>query len=162
MIESLKPILIIGGGIAGMQAALDLIDSGFSVEIIDNDASLGGLISKLDIMFPTHNCSFCMINPEFIKSGRYENLKIHVNSELKKIEGSFGNFRATIEKSWNFCDITKCNNCGKCVEFCLNNVPDGNFSILKKNNQLFSKYAFRCRPIPNLFYFANIHKLIFL
>ncbi len=153
MAEKRSPIVVIGGGIAGIQAALDLVDSGFDVEIIDREASLGGLISKLDIMFPTHNCRFCTINPEFVKRARYENLTIHVNAEIKEVEGSFGNFSVTVEKSWNFCDEKRCNNCGKCVDFCLNEIPNGNFALLKEKHLPFFKYTFRCRPIPNHFHF---------
>ncbi|NHI92441.1 MAG: CoB--CoM heterodisulfide reductase iron-sulfur subunit A family protein [Candidatus Lokiarchaeota archaeon] len=156
MSETNLPILIIGGGIVGIQASLDLIKAGFIVHMVDKAPNIGGIINDLDVMFPTHNCSFCIANPEFVKFGRDENLIVHINSEIIKVEGSLGNFNVTLNKYNQFCDETKCIGCGKCIEYCINNVPDGNFNILKRNNKFFHNYSFRCRPIPDIYLYDPI------
>ena len=157
MLETNLPILVIGGGIVGIQASLDLIKAGFFVHLLDRAPNIGGIINDLDVMFPTHNCSFCIANPEFIKFGRHDNLKVYVNSEIIKVEGRLGNFKVTLNTYNEFCDDSKCIGCRKCVEYCINNIPDGNFNSLKKNNKLFHNYSFRCRPIPDIYlYDPNI------
>src|SRR5512134_4052845 len=89
-------VLIVGGGIGGMQAALDLADSGFKVHLVQRESSIGGTMSSLDKTFPTGDCAMCMISPKMVAAGRHLNIEIHTQSEIAGLEGEAGNFVAKV------------------------------------------------------------------
>src|SRR5512136_198302 len=89
-------VLIIGGGPAGMQAALDLADSGYKVYILEGTPSIGGTMAQLDKTFPTNDCSMCILSPKLVATGRHENITMLTHAELKKIHGKAGDFKVTI------------------------------------------------------------------
>lgn len=86
-------VLIVGGGIGGMQAALDLADSGFRVHMVQREPSIGGTMVMLDKTFPTGDCSMCMISPKMVEVGRHLNIDIHTLAEVTSVEGEAGDFR---------------------------------------------------------------------
>jgi heterodisulfide reductase subunit A-like polyferredoxin len=111
-------VLIVGGGIGGMQAALDLGDSGFKVHLVQKESSIGGIMSALDKTFPTGDCAMCMISPKMVDVGRHLNIDIHSCSELVGLEGVPGDFRATVLKKARYIDLKKCTGCEACIEKC--------------------------------------------
>ncbi len=110
--------LIIGGGPAGMQAALDLADSGYKVYILEGTPSIGGTMAQLDKTFPTNDCSMCILSPKLVATGRHENITMLTHAELKKVEGKAGDFRVTITKHSRYILEDKCTGCGVCAEHC--------------------------------------------
>ncbi len=116
-------VLVAGGGIGGMQAALDLADAGFKVEILEKESSIGGTMSMLDKTFPTGDCAMCMISPKMVEVGRHLNIDIITCAELDKLEGKPGDFTATIKKEPRFINLEKCTGCEQCVQVCPVHVP---------------------------------------
>ena len=98
-------VMMVGGGIAGMQSALDLADSGFKVYMIEETTSIGGRMSQLDKTFPTNDCSMCMISPKLIEVDKHLNIEIITNSKIQSIEGETGNFNVKVLKKPLYIDI---------------------------------------------------------
>ncbi|MBN1677296.1 MAG: CoB--CoM heterodisulfide reductase iron-sulfur subunit A family protein [Candidatus Thermoplasmatota archaeon] len=111
-------VLIVGGGPAGMQAALDLADSGYKVYILETTASIGGTMAQLDKTFPTNDCSMCILSPKLVATGRHENITMLTHAELKKVEGKAGDFKITLSRHSRYIIEEKCTGCGVCAEHC--------------------------------------------
>ncbi len=117
-------VLVIGGGIGGIQCALDLADTGFYVYLLERSHTLGGNMARLDKTFPTNDCSTCMFSPKLVQVAGHPNIKIMTNSSLQSIEGEPGNFIARIKKFPRYVDEEKCISCGQCAEKCPKKVGD--------------------------------------
>ena len=117
-------VLIIGGGIAGIQAALDLAEMGFSVDIVEKEPCIGGRMAQLDKTFPTNDCSICILSPKLSDCFRHESINIHTLSQLTNIEQKNGYFNAKFYKKARYVKETECINCGVCVEKCPVKVED--------------------------------------
>ena len=115
---------IIGGGIAGIQAALDLSEQGFEVHLVEKNPSIGGNMARAEKTFPTNDCAMCILSPKLNEVRRNSNMKIYSYSEIKDISGYVGNFKITIEKKPRFVDENACNGCGACMKVCPILVPD--------------------------------------
>jgi len=113
-----KPVMVVGGGIAGIQAALDLADQGIKVYIVEKRPSIGGRMAQLDKTFPTLDCASCILTPKMVAVGRHPNVTLLTYSEVKEIKGSAGNFDVTILKKPRYVDESKCTGCGLCVQKC--------------------------------------------
>jgi heterodisulfide reductase subunit A len=113
-----KRTLIIGGGIAGIQAALDLANAGVEVHLVEREPSLGGNMARLSETFPTLDCSQCIMTPRMVEVADHPNVTLHTYSELEQLEGFIGNFRATIRHKAKSVDEEKCTGCGDCWEKC--------------------------------------------
>lgn len=111
-------ILIVGGGIAGIQAALTYANSGKKVYLVEKQPSIGGHMSMLDKTFPTLDCSACILTPKMTEVGKHPNIELLSWSEVKEVSGFVGNFKAKIRKKARYVDIDKCNGCGACWENC--------------------------------------------
>ncbi len=111
-------VLVEGGGIAGVQASLDLANSGYKVYLVNRSAAIGGMMSHLDKTFPTGDCATCIISPKLVECARNLNIEILTLSELEKIEGEPGNFKVTIKKSPRYINEKICNDCGECTKAC--------------------------------------------
>ena len=116
--------MVIGAGIAGIQAALDLANSGFYVHLVEKKSAIGGVMAQLDKTFPTNDCSMCIISPKLVECGRHLNIQIHTLSEVKAISGEPGNFTVSVEQEPRYIDPSKCTGCGSCAEVCPVRVPD--------------------------------------
>ena len=101
--EKIGSVAVFGAGIAGMQAALDLAETGFKVYLVDNKPAIGGVMSQLDKTFPTNDCAMCIMSPKLVDTGRHPNIEIITNSDLKGIEGEAGSFTVTLKKKASFC-----------------------------------------------------------
>ena len=113
-----KNVLVIGGGIAGIQASLDLAEGGRKVILVEKQASIGGRMAQLDKTFPTLDCSACILSPRMVDVGMNENIELLSLSEVIKVEGSIGNFKVTIRKKPRYIDIKNCTSCGDCEKVC--------------------------------------------
>jgi len=109
---------VVGGGIAGIQAALDLADSGYKVYIMESQPALGGHMVQLDKTFPTNDCAMCTISPRLVAVGTNSNIEIITNAELAEVSGRAGNFTVTVNQRPRYVDGNKCTGCGLCVESC--------------------------------------------
>jgi len=116
--EAKNSVLVVGGGIAGMQASLDLADRGFKVFLVENSPSIGGRMVQLDKTFPTMDCSICIVAPKMIECLRNPNITLLTYSELKEISGSAGNFTVKILKKPRFINEERCTGCGVCGQHC--------------------------------------------
>jgi NADH:ubiquinone oxidoreductase subunit E len=110
--------LIVGGGIGGMQAALDLAECGIKVYIAENKSAIGGVMSQLDKTFPTNDCAMCTQAPRLVEIGRHKDIKVISLSDIQGVTGQPGNFRVTLKKRPRFVDEEKCTGCGTCVSNC--------------------------------------------
>lgn len=113
-----KTVLVIGGGIAGMQAALTAAESGFQVHLVEREPTIGGTMAKFDKTFPTLDCSACIMTPKMVSTAQHENITIHTWSEVEAIDGFVGNFSITVKKKPRYVDTDKCTGCGVCMEKC--------------------------------------------
>ena len=93
-----KDVMVIGGGIAGIQASLDLADKGIQVHLVEKEPSIGGRMAQLDKTFPTNDCSICILAPKMADCYRHENIRLHTCSEVKEISGDSGNFNVKVLK----------------------------------------------------------------
>ncbi|MFC1874154.1 CoB-CoM heterodisulfide reductase HdrA2 [Chloroflexota bacterium] len=110
--------LVIGGGVAGIQAALDLADAGHQVYLVEKQPSIGGIMAQLDKTFPTMDCSICVLGPKMMDVGRHPRIHLMTFSEVEEISGYVGNFKARIRKKARYVDETLCNSCGECAKVC--------------------------------------------
>ncbi|HRT26735.1 MAG TPA: CoB--CoM heterodisulfide reductase iron-sulfur subunit A family protein [Syntrophales bacterium] len=113
-----KRVLVIGGGVAGMQAALDCADGGLEVVMVEKSPSIGGMMARLDKTFPTVDCSICILGPKMVDVAQHDLIKLHAYSEIAEIKGYVGNYQIKIKKKPPYVDWTKCTGCGLCMEKC--------------------------------------------
>jgi len=111
-------VLVIGGGIAGIQASLDLANMGFQVYLVEKSPSIGGRMAQLDKTFPTNDCSMCILAPKMIEASTHANVKLLTYSEVEGVSGEVGNFKVKVNKKASFIDWNKCTGCGICTEGC--------------------------------------------
>jgi len=111
-------VVVIGAGIAGIQAALDLADHGIIVHLIEREPSIGGHMAMLDKTFPTNDCSMCILSPKMVEVSRHHNIHIHTCAEVVSVDGEVGDFTVTIRKNARYVDETLCNGCGDCIQIC--------------------------------------------
>jgi heterodisulfide reductase subunit A len=119
--------LVVGGGIAGIQATLELADAGYHVYLVERSPSIGGHMAQFDKTFPTLDCSACILTPKMSEVGQHENVTLLTYSELEEVSGSVGNFKVKIRKKARYVDDEKCTGCGICVEKCPRKVIDHQF-----------------------------------
>lgn len=110
--------LVVGGGIGGMQAALDLAESGIKVYLVDNKPSIGGVMAQLDKTFPTNDCAMCTMAPRLVEVGRHKDIEVVSLADIESISGAAGNFNVKIKKRPRYVDEEKCTGCGICMENC--------------------------------------------
>jgi heterodisulfide reductase subunit A2 len=111
-------VVVIGAGIAGIQAALDLANHGIVVHLIEREPSIGGHMAQLDKTFPTNDCSMCILSPKMVEVARHKNIRIHTCAEVDSIKGKVGNFTVTVKKNPRYVDESLCNGCGDCIQIC--------------------------------------------
>src|SRR5450759_46818 len=117
-------VMVVGAGIAGIKAALDLANSGFYVHLVEKKSAIGGVMAQLDKTFPTNDCSMCIISPKLVECGRHLNIEIHTLTDVAAIDGDPGNLKVTLKKQPRYVDTAKCTGCGSCAEVCPVRVPD--------------------------------------
>ena len=115
--------MVVGSGIAGIQAALDLANSGIKVYMVENGISIGGVMAQLDKTFPTNDCSACILSPKLVEVGRHPNVEILTRRTVESVEGEAGRFTVKLTKATRYVDLTKCTGCGDCATVCPITVP---------------------------------------
>ena len=146
--EKTGSVLVIGSGIAGMQASLDLADIGFKVYLADEKGWIGGGMAKLDKTFPTNDCAMCIMSPKLVDTGRHPNIEILPLSRVERIEGEPGRFKVRLRRMARYIDPERCNGCGDCVETCPVNVKDAFDDGLSERKAIYRLYP---QAIPNTF-----------
>ena len=122
--------MVVGGGIAGIQAALEIAEKGFKVYLVEREPSIGGRMAQLDKTFPTLDCSACILTPKMVDVARHPNIELHTYSEVESVDGYIGNFKVKIRKKPRYVDMEKCVGCGACAEACrLHNRIDNEFDM---------------------------------
>lgn len=115
--------LIVGGGVAGIQAALAIAEAGYHVFLVEKDTSIGGRMAQLDKTFPTLDCSACILTPKMVQVARHPNITLLTNSEVTEVAGYVGNFNVRVKKKARYVDLAKCSGCGECTVVCPVSVP---------------------------------------
>ena len=123
MVPIIRKALVIGGGVAGIQAALDLADTGYQVYLVEREPSIGGRMAQLDKTFPTMDCSICILAPKMADAGRHPNIELLTNSEVLDVKGYIGNFKAKVLKKPRYV-TDECTTCGDCVPVCSVTLPN--------------------------------------
>ncbi len=122
--DKIGSVLVIGGGVGGIQSSLDLAESGFKVYLVEKSPTIGGVMSQLDKTFPTNDCSMCILSPKLVECSRHLNIDILTCSEVEKVTGEAGNFKVKVKQAPRYVDLEKCNGCGLCSEACTVRLPD--------------------------------------
>ena len=117
-IEKTGAVMVVGGGVGGMQAALDLANSGFKVYLVEETTAIGGRMAQLDKTFPTNDCSMCTISPKLVETGRHLNIQLMMDSEVMKVDGQAGNFTVRVRHKPRYIDLSKCTGCSECAQVC--------------------------------------------
>jgi NADH:ubiquinone oxidoreductase subunit E/NAD-dependent dihydropyrimidine dehydrogenase PreA subunit len=116
--DKVGSVMVVGGGIAGMQSALDLAESGFKVYLVESSPSIGGRMAQLDKTFPTNDCAMCTLSPKMVDVGRHINIERLTYSDVTKVDGQPGHFQITVRKKARSVDAEKCTGCGECTLNC--------------------------------------------
>lgn len=141
-------VAVLGAGISGMQASLDLGEMGFKVYLIDNKPCIGGSMAQLDKTFPTNDCAMCIMSPKLVDTGRHPNIELLTNSELTAVTGQAGAFHLILKKKPRFVDELQCNGCGDCADICPVNVLSEHDEGLGQRKAIYRRYP---QAIPNFF-----------
>ena len=143
-----KRALVIGGGIAGIQSALDIAEAGYEVDIVEKLPSIGGRMSQLDKTFPTLDCSACILTPKMVEAAAHEKINIYTYSEVEKVSGFVGDFTVDIRKKARSVDMSKCTGCGVCSEKCPSKKNPNEFNRgLNNRSAIYIPFA---QAIPNV------------
>ncbi len=140
--------MVVGGGIAGIQASLDLAESGYYVYLVETSSAIGGTMAQLDKTFPTNDCAMCIISPKLVEAGRHLNINILTATDVEKISGEPGNFTVQLRKRARFVDTDKCTACGDCAAVCPIIRPDEFNASLSNRKAVYKKYP---QATPNAF-----------
>lgn len=143
-----KRALVIGGGIAGIQAALDIADAGYEVDIVEKRPTIGGRMAQLDKTFPTLDCSACILTPKMVDCAQSDKINIFSYSEVEEVKGFVGNFDVKIRKKARHVDETKCTGCGVCMASCPSKKGHNEFNMnLNNRPAIYIPFA---QAIPNV------------
>jgi len=132
--------LVVGGGIAGIQAALDIADSGRPVYLVEKEPSIGGHMARFDKTFPTLDCAACILTPKMVQVGQHPNIHLLSSTEVQEVSGFIGNFKVKVRRKATYVDFDKCNGCGLCWESCpARKIPT--LRVIRKGQLVIGKSA---------------------
>ncbi|MDI6885042.1 MAG: CoB--CoM heterodisulfide reductase iron-sulfur subunit A family protein [archaeon] len=141
-------VLVIGGGVTGMYAALDIANAGYKVNLVEKNPSIGGHMAQLNRTFPTLDTAASLLTPRMIDVGAHPNINLMTYSEVEDIEGYIGNFKATVKRKPRYVDEAKCNGCGLCVEACpVKDIPNEFDEGLSKRTAIYIPFPFAVPPV---------------
>jgi heterodisulfide reductase subunit A len=142
-------VMVIGGGVAGVQTALDLTELGYKVYLVEKSGAIGGVMARLDKTFPTNDCSLCILAPKLVEAGRDPNIEILTLAELVDLQGKPGNFTATIKKQPRYIDEEICTGCGQCTLYCLKQIGNDFNENMEINHAAHIDYS---QAVPTSYY----------
>ncbi len=146
--ETIGAVAVVGGGIAGVQSALDLADMGFKVYLVEKSPAIGGVMAMLDKTFPTNDCSMCILSPKLVDCSRHPNIEILTLAQVTNIQGEPGNFKVDVHKKARYIDTDSCTACGDCTEVCPIEIPDVFEQGLVMRKAIYKHYP---QAIPNTY-----------
>ncbi len=146
--EPVGAVMVCGAGITGIQASLDLAESGFKVYLVDSSPAIGGRMAQLDKTFPTGDCAMCILSPKLVECARNKNIEIITMADVEGISGEPGEFKVKVRQNPRFVDLIKCNACGDCVEACPVDLPNEFDRRLGTRKAIYRAYP---QAIPNVF-----------
>ena len=146
--EPVGAVMVCGAGITGIQASLDLAESGFKVYLVDSSPAIGGRMAQLDKTFPTGDCAMCILSPKLVECARNKNIEIITLADVQGISGEPGNFKVKLRQNPRYVDLNKCNACGDCTEACPVDLPSEFDRRLGTRKAIFRPYP---QAIPNVF-----------
>ncbi|MEW6726940.1 MAG: CoB--CoM heterodisulfide reductase iron-sulfur subunit A family protein [Bacillota bacterium] len=141
-------VLVVGAGVGGIQAALDLANAGFRVYLVERQPAIGGRMAQLDKTFPTNDCSMCTLAPRLVECSRHPNITIMPCAEVREVTGDIGDFTVRVRLHARYVDIDKCKGCGDCEEVCPISVKDAFNEGLSLHKAIYRPYA---QAFPNAF-----------
>jgi heterodisulfide reductase subunit A-like polyferredoxin len=141
-------VMVVGGGIAGMQASLDLADQGFKVYLVETGSAIGGKMAQLDKTFPTNDCAMCTISPKLVETSRHPNIEILTGTTVLEVLGQTGDFLVSIHREPRYIDPAKCTACGDCAQVCPVIVPDRFNEGLSSRRAAYKLYP---QGVPNAY-----------
>ena len=154
--DGLGDVMVVGAGISGIQAALDLATDGFKVYLVEKAPTIGGKMSQLDKTFPTNDCSMCIESPKFIECNRHPNIEIMTYTEVERVEGEAGDFNVTLIRKPRYVKEDVCTGCNTCMEYCPVMVPDKYNQSLSDNKAIHIHFS---QAVPLVTYVDEEHCL---
>jgi heterodisulfide reductase subunit A len=142
-----KSVLIVGGGIAGIQTSLDLANAGFNVYLVEKAPSIGGRMAQLDKTFPTLDCSACILTPKMVDVAKHRNITLLTNAEVTNVKGFVGNYEVSILKKPRYVDAKKCVGCELCTKACPVKVPDRYNENMSEKRAI---YIYSAHSVPKI------------
>ena len=139
-------VMVVGGGISGMQSAIDLVNSGFKVYMVEETSAIGGRMAQLDKTFPTNDCSMCLISPKLIEVAKNHNIDLMTNTGVQSVSGTEGDFKVKVLKKPRYIDEKKCSACGDCITACPVNLVDEFNQGLSQRKATHKRYP---QAVPN-------------
>ncbi|MBW2143010.1 MAG: CoB--CoM heterodisulfide reductase iron-sulfur subunit A family protein [Deltaproteobacteria bacterium] len=156
--QKVGSVLVVGGGIGGIQASLDLAESGYYVYLVEESPGIGGVMPQLDKTFPTNDCSMCILSPKLVECGRHHNIEVITNSSVNEITGAPGNFQVTIQEEPRYVNETRCVGCGVCAQKCPVKVRDDFDEGLGQRKAIYVKYP---QAVPLVYTIDKEHCIYF-
>ncbi|HSB05164.1 MAG TPA: CoB--CoM heterodisulfide reductase iron-sulfur subunit A family protein [Thermodesulfobacteriota bacterium] len=147
--QPIGAVMVVGGGIGGMQASLDLAESGFFVYLVDHSPTIGGIMAQLDKTFPTNDCAMCIMSPKLVESGRHLNIRIIANAEVDGLVGEPGRFEVMLTQKPRYIHFDRCTGCGECAKHCPVSAIDSYNEGLSKRTAIYLKYP---QAVPKVFF----------
>ncbi len=141
-------VMVVGGGIGGMQAALDLVESGYFVYLVDSSPAIGGVMAQLDKTFPTNDCSMCIMSPKLVECGRHLNIRVITHADVESVEGEPGHFSVTLNRKPRYIRSDQCTGCGECAKHCPVTAIDTYNEKLSQRAAIYIQYP---QAIPKVY-----------
>ncbi len=148
-------VMVVGAGIAGVQASLDLANAGYYVYLVEKTSAIGGRMAQLDKTFPTNDCAMCIISPKLVECGRHLNIEIITQAEVQGISGQAGDFEVKVHQEPRYVDMEACTACGDCIEACPVSVPNEFDEGLSSRKATFKRYA---QAFPNAYAITKLDR----